>query len=158
MVDCEYDHDELDHLSECFTEASSAESTQECIKKIEDEGYRHLGGSTRAVFYKEGTNCVVKMSKHGDGRFNRREVERSNMDGFEGAVVPVEDSGKDNRWLTMRVVEKRSFNETPWDDVKKVKEKLRDGGWECRDIRRPNIGYLDNKPRAFDYAEECEEI
>lgn len=154
---------ELSNFGECFSLARTGdnyyEKRNECIEDMEKEGYEYIGGTTRNVFLMPYGDCVVKMGKRGAGDiFNKREVERSQKEGFQDAVVLVDEYDTEYKWITMPTVEDRPNRKTPWDDVKEVKDKLGEGGWVCQDIDRSNIGYIDEKPVAFDYAEGCKRI
>ena len=145
------DRAQLDSFARCYGSVSSPQDKQDCRERVREAGYRYLGGSTRDAFMAPSGDRVVKLEVR--GLFNGREI-RMSSEGID-ALVPVLDHGSGGRWLVMPRVETRGFNEIPWSDVKQVKRAIRDAGWECRDIRRPNIGYMDGRPVAFDYAEQC---
>jgi hypothetical protein len=133
---------------------SRRERPTECVAWLEDRGYEFKGGSTRRVFVTPDGGRVVKLEPR--GRFNRREAELSRL-GLD-ALVPVLDHGADHTWLVMPRVDVPAWGDIPQSAVREVRRSLREQGYECTDVRRGNVGFMDGRPALFDYAEGCDEV
>lgn len=176
----------LKRIGECFSNASNPDELEQCEVMAKDSGLDHIGQGVARTVYEadpevaEGVDdgkCVVKFAKSRDlahfdegaaahvpsrladgQRQNKAEVAdwlavpKKARDEF----VPIRDyDDEDYTWVTAPQVDPGGGK----SDVQRVKERLSEADWHCKDIHENNIGKLetseDERYRVIDYGLEC---
>lgn len=137
-----------------------AEQYTEKLNQAKKDGLYEIGeGRHRITFESRSAGiipdgCVLKISKVGGTEQNREAIEiwESMDEEARACVAPLVDWADDYRWIVQRQASHTAYGS------EEVREKLKEAGWTCSDIRAENIGELDGEKVLIDLGVGLREI